>query len=411
MINSLNRFNFAGANVIAVAAALVFSFSSSAAFAEDAMSKAVVLFQKKDYQTAAQSFRALADSKQGATAHYYLGLCYIQLGHQPHATAIFERLCQIWPESSEAKLAAKYLNSASSSSGSTEQGLSDNTKAMLALAAKRAADTNGYGAPLTRAEWEKLPAKTRIPIERVGGHLWVQVKINGQYCRMAFDTGATLCTVSVVDYPNVVSPSELRNAKILRVGRVYGEVDTRCTETEISIQDITRRLDTCFINEKGCNVIGQNFFKEYSYQVDDFYIRLTKAPFAGDLPKVAAALPISAARASLLKQNDKFTLPYELDGGTMLVNITVNGHPIKARFDTGCGAEGLVIHPSMNQYLEIKRAGRNLGVADRIEVGHITKMAVQVLYEVGLSYPLIGPKVFNRGYTVDPQAKVIRFDY
>jgi hypothetical protein len=95
----------------------------------------------------------------------------------------------------------------------------------------------------------------------------------------------------------------------------------------------------------------------------------------------------------------------------MLVDITVNGHPIKACFDTGCARPGLVIHPSMHEQLGITSHNRFYGVAERMEVGHMTKMSVPVSYENGLSHPLIGPKVFDRGYTVDQQAKRIRFDY
>lgn len=95
----------------------------------------------------------------------------------------------------------------------------------------------------------------------------------------------------------------------------------------------------------------------------------------------------------------------------MMVEIFVNGHPIKACFDTGCGTEGLVIHPSMQGPLGVTSRGYRRGVADRVEVGHMIKMGLPVDYANGLSHPLIGPKVFNRGYTVDQQAKRIRFDY
>lgn len=414
-IFKLNRLNLRhlGASVLAMAMLWSADMFCSPAFAQDAMTKAIGLFQKKDYQAASQAFRAMADSKQGATAHNYLGLCYLQLGHQSYAQAIFERLVQIWPDSPEAKLASKCLGGPTGATAKKqpEQGaLSEREKANNAMAKQIVAELSAQGGGLTRAQWEKLPQKTRIPIERQGGHLWLRVKVNGQDCRMAFDTGASICTVSVVDYPNVVPRSELLKAPVLPVSRVYGVVATRLLQTEISVQDITRKLDTCFINEQGCNVIGQNFFKEYSYQVDDFYVRLTKAPFPGDAPAIASVNSLSGARVTR-KQNDKFSLPFEVDGGTLLVDITVNGHPAKARFDTGCGADGLVIHPSMNRALGITRVNPRFGVADRLEVGHITKMGVQVVYENGLDYPLIGPKVFDRGYTVDQQAKLIHFDY
>jgi Tfp pilus assembly protein PilF len=301
--------NRSGAVTCALALSLL--LSSGAVFAQDAMSKAIALFQKKDYQTASQAFRALADSRQGATAHYYLGLCYIQLGHTSHAKVIFERLIQIWPNSAEAKQASSYLNgvgAAASPSPAEKTADAERDKASSALAAKILADLGQRGNSLTRAEWEKLPQKTRIPIERADGHLWVRAKINGRYCRVVFDTGASKCGLSLYDFPDLIPSDQLAKAKVVPVARVYGIVSVKMLETEISIQDITRRVDTWFINEKGCSVIGQNFFKEYSYQVDDYYLRLTKAPFEGDEPVIATGG--GALALAKRDRNDKFSLPF-----------------------------------------------------------------------------------------------------
>lgn len=395
------------------------ALSTGAVSAQDAMTKAIALFQKKDYQGASQAFRALADSKQGATAHYYLALCYIQLGYKPQAKAIFERLVHIWPSSAEAKLATDYLNGAGAggtsvaSSVNSSEGSADavRDKASSALAAKILADLSGRSRGLTRAEWEKLPQKTRIPIERANGHLWVRAKVNGQYCRVIFDTGATVCTLSLYDFPDLVSKEQLAQAKTVGMGRVYGVVSVKVLETEIAIQDISRRVETCFIAEPNCSLIGQNFFKEYSYQVDDYYLRLTKAPYEGDQLTVAATNS-SMDSAKNRAKNDKYSIPFEKLMDTMLVDILVNGHPIKACFDTGCAAEGLVIHPRMMSQLGITGRSNHRGpVADRVEVGHIIKLGMEVDFANGLTHPLIGPKVFDRGYTVDQQAKRIRFDY
>ncbi len=392
--------------------ALSLVLSAGPAFAQDAMTKAIALFQKKDYQSASMAFRELADSKQGATAHYYLGLCYIQLGHTSHAKVIFERLVQIWPNSAEAKLASNYLEgggATTAKSQSLKPEDAERDKASSALAAKILENLSKFRKPLTRAEWAKLPEKTRIPLERANGHLWVRAKINGKYCRVVFDTGAEVCTLSVADFPDLVSRDQLMQGKVVGVHRVYGLISGRMVETEISIQDITRKIDTIFISEPNCSVIGQNFFKEYSYQVDDYYLRLTKAPFEGDEQNAATGSSVSVMAKP--DRNDKFSLPFEKQGNNMMVEIFVNGHPIKACFDTGCGTEGLVIHPRMQGPLGVTSRGYGRGVADRVEVGHMIKMGLPVDYANGLSHPLIGPKVFNRGYTVDQQAKRIRFDY
>ncbi len=105
----------------------------------------------------------------------------------------------------------------------------------------------------------------------------------------------------------------------------------------------------------------------------------------------------------------------------MLIQIDVNGKTVKAIFDTGCAADGIVYHPSefKNLGLQVKNPFPQEGVsqgpdriiAEKIVIGPITKMQVRAYPAAGLSYPLIGPKMFDRPYTVDQKDQLIRFDY
>lgn len=402
--------------ILALLIALCFS-SNVACLATDSLSEAIALFQKKDYKNAAESFRGLAKGEQAATAHYYMAICYTEMGYKPQAKVIFERLVQLWPQSQEAKYAVTYLsnlngspaggNAASASVHSTDvnaASVASSAKAVDEMSAKMLATITGHAA-ISRAEWQTLPQKTRIPIHRERGHLWITAKVNGQYCKMIFDTGASICTLSLADFPNLIPASDLAKAKTSWMARTYGRVQVKELVTEISLQDITRKVDTCFIGEKGCSVLGQNFFKEYTYEVDDYYLRLTKAPFEQE--SAATAGSTAKIDAAAKKRADKYSIPFEVQRNIMLVNIEVNGHPAKACFDTGCAPDGIVCHPSMNDSLGI----RENAMADRVVIGHMILSNVRVFYARGIDHILIGPKIFNRPYTVDQQAQRIRFDY
>jgi hypothetical protein len=346
-----------------------------AVLGDEPLGKGIELFQKHNYKAAADAFQPLTKTSRGATATYYLGLSLIQLGFNPEAELQFRRVLNQWPGSSEAKLAAAYLEHVS--------------QADPACAPKVPQID-----PVRKAEWEALPAKCRIPIQRENGHLWVTAIINGKPCKMIFDTGAATCCLSSVDYPHVFSARQLAQAREGKGARVYGLVPMKFLSTELTLQDITRKLEIGVIQEPGCSLIGQNFLKDYSYEVDDFYLRLTKTPFeAGKLNT---------------DFSDKFTVPYTTENGTMFVPVLLNRKPVRAEFDTGCAPDGIVISTSTRREYGVDP---KTDLLERFEMGPIILLGVKVYYADGIKEPLIGPKLFNRPFIVDPARKIIKFQY
>lgn len=401
---------------LSIASSLVLNFFilfNAPTHASDALGSAIALFNRKDYVTSSEIFRSLTESKQGATALYYLALCYSRTGHNSEAHAVFERLTQLHPLTAEAGLAKKYLAAAGPaalpvSAAVVKSAQSEREEALARQITKLKESLDGLPPAISREEWQKLPLKSRIAIQRRHGHLWLQAKVNGQSCDLVFDTGATGCTISTLDYPRLVSQEQLSKAKDVMIQRVYGPVHCKQLTCEITVQDITRTIPVIFINEENCSLLGQNFFKEYSYQVDDFYLRLTRAPHWEDAKVATAASTSTSASAAARKNEDRFSLPFELDRDTMLVDIQVNGVTTKACFDTGCAMPGLVCHPSMATKFALTHGGR---LAERVIVGHIIRLDVPVNYVMGIDTPLIGPAIFNRPYTVDQASRRIRFDY
>lgn len=221
-----------------------------AVLGDEPLGKGIELFQKHNYKAAADAFQPLTKTSRGATATYYLGLSLIQLGFNPEAEVQFRRVLTQWPGSAEAKLAAAYLDHVSPADSACAPKVPQ-----IDLVRK--------------AEWEALPAKCRIPIQRENGHLWVTAIINGKPCKMIFDTGAATCCLSSVDYPHVFSSRQLAQAREGKGARVYGLVPMKFLSTELTLQDITRKLEIGVIQEPGCSLIGQNFLKDYSYEVDE----------------------------------------------------------------------------------------------------------------------------------------------
>ena|GEM_PF-1210386 len=413
--------------------------------ADDSLNKGIALYNARDYKAASKVLYQAASAQQGPTVTYYLALTYEKLNYHSQALELFTRIGALWPGTEEARLADDYVKKLNEIAAADKEKAAAEAKLTPGQRLMRE-----FHKPLTRAQWEALPNKVRFPIARERGHLMVTAKVNGKYCKMVFDTGASSCTLSITDYPDVISRAQLESAKQVPVNRPNGMVMHRMTDADVSVNDLTRNVRMLATTEPGVSVIGQNFFKEYTYQVDDFYVRLTKSAFNPDEPVVAArpaadasvevtgtraggagakpgvtvingsvanaavgskAVANASAASSAQKKFDRYTIPFEKISDCMLIDIEINGYKTKAIFDTGCAPDGVVCHPSLVDLAHLTHATRMGNRADRVVVGSIIKMDVPVYYANGLQYPLVGPKFFARPFTVDQVEKCIRFDW
>jgi len=387
------------------------------AAADESLNKAIALYNAGNYKAASRALYQVSSTQQTATATYYLALSYEKLNFHAQALDLFKRIVTLWPGSEEARLAGDYVQKMDEIAAADKEKADAEARLSPAQRARRE-----FFKPLTRAQWDALPSKVRFPIARERGHLMVTAKVNGKYCKMAFDTGATCCSISLVDYPDVLSRAQLDSAKQVPVGRPHGVMMQKVAEAEISVNDLTRTVRILGSSEPQVSVIGQNFFKEYTYQVDDFYVRLTKSPYSPDDVMVAAKPApetntrelnnsLVSAAAATKKKADRYTIPFEKDKDCMLIDIEINGFKTKAIFDTGCAPEGMVCHPALAEKAHLRFPTMSGNRADRVVVGSIIKMDVPVYYAGGLQYPLLGPKFFGRPFTVDQTDKCIRFDW
>ncbi|HMO20211.1 MAG TPA: retropepsin-like aspartic protease, partial [Candidatus Melainabacteria bacterium] len=182
---------------------------------------------------------------------------------------------------------------------------------------------------ITEAEWKKLPPKSRIPYSHEEGHLKVNAKINGRDVKMIFDTGASICSLSTADYPDLISRATLSRAQPVPIRRPHGFTEGRLCQVDLTEHDITRRVNILATSEPGVTLVGQNFFKEYSYMIDPFYIRLTKAPYRPPEEKVAIiSKDPNKIEKSVLKveskasnPQDRWKLPFQRMAELMIVDM------------------------------------------------------------------------------------------
>jgi predicted aspartyl protease len=369
---------------------------------KDSWARATALYKAGKYQKAQDMFGRLSRGGTSVTPLYYMALCQHRLGRYKDSEHVMRHITSFFPGTQESKLAAQYLSGLPGAAPVTEKSAS------LLAAVQKLLQTE----VISREEWQDLPTSARIPISHEHGHLMVQAKINGQACKVAFDTGATNCTISQFDFPGMFSASTLATAPVSPMMRPDGVIEARETFAEVVLPGLSRKVRVMVVDEPGVSVIGQNFFKEYSYQIDNFYIRLTKAPYSVGGALATRPGAVKAKVANHVRQNQqRFEIPFETVANIMLVDIEINGYRTKAIFDTGCATDGVVCQPALLEKASISYSDEKGYLASRLVVGPIIKMDVPVQVASSLPFPLIGPKVFDRPYVVDQIEKKIKFDY
>lgn len=363
------------------------------------LQQGVALFNQRNYAAASGLFTRSA--QQGnVRATYYLALCHQQLKQDDKAIELFKHIKANFPDSDEAKLSSTFLDKMPETPAVTQAPKTETDKKKAQYEAQYA------------ALWKTLPDTARIPFQMKQGHMWVQAKVNGKYCDIVFDTGASACVISLADFPDMFSAAELAAAPKVPVARPHGRVTMSVVTGEVSVDRITRKLSILVTNEPGVTVIGQNFFKEYQYEIDGFYVRMKKAPYESPIAKLdGGGERTSVSVAKTAKTQDKYSIPFERSGNCMVVQVVVNGRKVPTVFDTGCAPDGIVMPMSFVQQLGIQRNSDGL-YAETVEIGPILRKYAKVHFANGLDTLLIGPKFFgDRPYTVDPTNNLIRFQY
>lgn len=408
---------------IFLAVASVWMLSATVAFSQspDDFQRGMAIYEQKNYEAAIPHFTSAAQ-KGNLRATYFLALCHQHLKHDAKAIELFRHISKNFKGSAEATMCDSYLQRVPQPA----EGPAKTTAQVVLDAVKQKVDQ------ISEAKWKALPPTARIPFQMKNGHMYVQAKVQGQYMNIVFDTGASMCGISLPDYPNLFSSAEIAKAPSIPVGRPHGVELMKLVNGEVSVDRVTRNCTIMLTREPGISVIGQNFFQEYTYEIDGFYIRMTKAPYVSPLVATVAG-GASAVKTNVVsagadkvsarnqhksetpavgkKPTDKYSVPFVRSGNCMIVEVLVNGKPTPTTFDTGCAPDGLVMPMSFVSRLGIESNSDGY-YAERAEIGPIIRKFAKVHFANGLDCLLIGPKFFgDRPYIVDPVNNLIKFQY
>lgn len=372
------------------------------AFAGD-YSNGVAAYSKKNFKKALGLFKkSLIDNTNQANSRYYIALCYHQLGYIDQAKESYLLVIKKYPKTTLAKQAFKIL-------------------AKLDPAIARLAGAHSQSAPLE--DYSGLPEKTTVKYGnyRGSGHIILPVKINGIQASMMFDTGAgvTVAKQSYLDSKGITVKNTRQSGRLRGVG---GEVAAKVGLVNITVGRMTRSIPLMIEQDNPSAgsrlgylsrlpLLGQNYFKDLTYEIDDGHKFITFRKAKGKTNKSSGYNP-----------NE---VPFYRQGNHIIVKPKVNGRECEMILDTGAGtvafADRHLAMCGLNRPTSA-RSGQSRGVGGaregfnfyvkKMSLGPIKRENVRcsMILHSRFNKPLLG-QTFLKGlcYTIDPSRNVIIF--
>jgi clan AA aspartic protease (TIGR02281 family) len=261
-----------------------------------------------------------------------------------------------------------------------------------------------------------LPEMTRVYYQEQDAMnpnlISIPAKINGRPINMLFDTGADGVVIgkSQLAQLGIAAPTGRPTGKTGGVGS-GGSVDVWILPCEIEVGGI-RRIVPVYVQDSlnTLPLLGQTFYRDLAYEID------------------------SKAKTLVLKkrhymtagsENSTYNVHFDRMGRHLIVQVEVNGKPMKMIFDTG--ASSIAFTKEQLEAANIKipedaQVGTSTGVAgstvsynfpiSRIRMGPIDRSDVPIsaVSDAQMPYPLLG-QTFYAGwqYTIDDEHQQIVF--
>ncbi len=205
-----------------------------------------------------------------------------------------------------------------------------------------------------------------IPVLMREGHATVPVQLEGQVVGMMIDTGAADSMITpqaaaqlglrpIKDYPRSAMVGGVDGGAFFEIDQVHTMVLGGVTYRNIAVWQsaLNGRLGRPS-EEPVAGIIGADLLAHYDVALDEpgSTLRLYTAPSGcGRIaPPDAATNPTRWT-----------TVPFELgDGDALLVQVMVNGQPIRAMLDTGAG--GTLLNPAVARRIGLATAGNALRI-------------------------------------------------
>lgn len=354
-------------------------------------------FKQGRYGSAALEFlRVVARDPRNSDALYYAALSFQQAGNRSRAGTLYRLLLERFPSSRGAEYARRALAMPGMAAGSP--------------ASASRPESPDAGKTLISGSGDSIPDQDSVPFRRgPDGHLYVDCQVNGRSMPMVFDTGAEVCTMGINQLATLglSIPAGARKERLSGVG---GEVGAYSIPTRISLGNMSRTVNVLFMEKSNFALLGQTFFKDLQYRVDNSSGRI-------NFSKPGAT--------SEYIPNDTIDIPFKRSGNNLVVTAKVNGAPVPLFFDTG--AQGTLFNSralsaSGGQGFRLIGYGTASGVGgshqvqvyqvDSIELGPIRQSGMRVTVDNALPVPygLLGQDFFgHRQFIIDEKSDMIRF--
>jgi len=386
----------------------------------------VDLYKKGDYANAVQSFdKALKTNQTDPAIWYYDALCYHQLKNWTLAVSRYKTLAKYYPNTPAGKVAIAFLKkhdpsfveSVAATTATATAASSPKTATATASTATKAPVTSASGKVSPELELDeeaelekelaKLPDKAHFYFTKgSGGHMQVDLLVNGHPVKAEFDTGASAFFYGDILKEAGVDMNKSKQGKMAR-GWAGTAVFTKTMPAEVKLGSMTRKIDITIsnsTNDLGHNLIGQDFIKGYQYEIDDKGGRV-------DLKKVL--------ELKTRDVNPLYDIPLTVRGTKDYIPVQINGKKIDAFIDTGSFAT--ILSAGYVRLLGLTLSGEKhtlMGVGGSvqmekayvdIQIGGLRQSNFPVLIG-GSGGCAIGQDLMNGWrYKVDRKNKLLRF--
>lgn len=405
--------------VLAALSALSFcGWQESLAISDPAYNEGVKLYSGKNYRAAAAQFEtAMKTSPNNPDVIYYCALCHQLSNNRVRAKQLFEFLVSRFPTSRvapSAQTALQQLSALSQPVGMEQERAFSPFKRRSSGGGQM--QTAASSRPALDTDLANVPDEVRIPFEKHGDDIIIQVAVNNRQVPFILDTGAA----SVV-----MGQNHLRDWGIVKgeaknkfaVGGVGdGFASGWMQNLDLKVGQIYRRDFPCMIQDNLPTepLLGQTFLKSFNVSIDDQAKIVTLAKKGG-----------SAASRVAHRSYFAHEIPFVRNaGGHMLVDVLVNGRKTKMIFDTGAETTCFTTADCRELGIQVPsdaRQGYSNGVLgqsktytfaiEKMQVGKIVNENFPIsVIESPKSIKLLGMSFYGRmKYAIDTNKNVIVF--
>lgn len=312
----LSRLCLAATMITAMALISILQIYRADAADTSAYKAGIQLYGQKRYRDAAQEFeKQLRVTPADANALYYCALAHQLSNNRGRAKQLYEYITKNFPGTAVATNAGTALGQLSVLSAATPGGGGTTNSG------------RGVSSPQTSASLAGVPDEVRIPFERQGNHVVVEVSVNGHMLAMILDTGAEMTVMGRNHLEDLgISRTDSRDSfEVQGVGSRTG-VKAFNDKFDLKLGPIYRRDFTCAIQDNMPTqpLLGMTFLSDFVVTVDDSSRSVILRKKGG-----VAANDAGRQRAAAI------AIPFEFEGNSIMVNTRINGKPYKMNFDTG----------------------------------------------------------------------------